>query len=152
MRVACLCSCLFFCLFQLDVRAEEKPDPRATVEAALRHAIALFEQRDLGKFIQDSIRSQDREDLLQRSSAEEFTKQLSASPDFEAHRKVQIAIWKEFKTMTPTYNEDKTIATFPAINQPGVRHSLVFEIERGLWRINVAESVATSTVPLQRKN
>ncbi len=137
--------------FGSALRAEEKPDPRATVESALDHAIASFEQKDLGKFIQDSIRPKDRADLLQRASAEEI-KNLSASPEFEAHRKKQVAIWKEFKTMTPTYNAAKTIATFPAINQPGFRHTLIFEMQQGLWLINVAESVATSTVLMQQKN
>ncbi len=139
------------CCIGSFARAEEKPDPRATVESALDNCIALMEKKEHVKLIKECYSPTDLEKQMRGMTVEELVKLASTNPEFEAKSKEQLETWKEFKTKTPTYNEAKTEAKFPDLQKGDKTERLTFVKEGNLWYISIKDSAQKVKDPVKSK-
>jgi hypothetical protein len=137
---------VFSFVFSPALMAEDKPDPRATVESALDHCIALMEKKEHVKLIKECYSPTELEKQLRGMTVEELVKHASMNPEFEAQSKEQIEVWKECKTKTPEYNDDKTEAKY-LIKKPDGTERLTFVKEGNLWYISLSKSVSKKVSP-----
>ncbi len=108
------------------VRAEDKPDPRATVESALEHFIATLEKKEVSKIYQECFAPSEMKMILRGTTLEEFVKKIGKIPETDADYTEKLARLKELKTQTPVYNTDKTEAIYPEIKKGGAAQRLTF--------------------------
>lgn len=130
MRFALLCSCLLLSLFQLAVRAEDKPDPRENIDTAIPEAIRLLEKKDYEGMLKAFVAPKELEMITADKPLPDFAKTFGEN-NAERLLKVLTAI----KGTTPTLSDDKTLATFE-LKEPVIgKHEIQFQKIDKYWYI-----------------
>ncbi len=100
-----------------DLRAEDKPDPRESLDTAIPEAIRLLEKKDYEGLLKAFVPPQQFAELTADKPLAEFAKSFGEKKA-ERLLKVLTAV----KGITPTLSEDKTVATFE-LKEPVERKS-----------------------------
>lgn len=107
MRLAFTCACLFLCLLQLTVRAEEKPDSRGELGTFIPEAIRLLEKNEHEQFLNFAFAPKDLEKISEQKPLPEYAKWFA-----EKRAETLVLVLRSIKGTNPQWNEEKNLATF----------------------------------------
>ena len=91
----------------LELRADDKPDPRENLDAAIPEAIRLLEKKDYEGLLKAFVAPKDFEMITADKPLADFAKWFG-----EEKAPKLLAVLNAVKGTTPTLSEDKLLATF----------------------------------------
>jgi len=132
LSVFVLC-CLILLPSTLSAQEEKKPHPQESLKTAIPHAIKLLEDKNYKDLLEGYIPP---EELKKMKDAGAFELVVNRFGEGEKAKRLLQAL-KEAQSLTPEYNEEKTLATFESDKEdsPLKTKPLSFTKIEKLWYI-----------------
>ncbi len=129
MRHLILLACLSFCLSS-SLYAEDKPDPRESLDTAIPEAIRLLEKKDYEGLLKAFVAPEDFERITANKPLPDFAKEFG-----EEKADKLLVVLKAVIGTPPTLSEDKALATFEFKEKINGKSSIKFQKIDKYWYI-----------------
>lgn len=129
MRLLILFACFSLCLSS-SLDAEDKPDPRESLDTAIPEAIRLLEKKDYEGLLKAFVAPADFERITAKKPLPDFAKEFGEE---KADR--LLTVLNAVKGTTPTLSEDKALATFEFKEQIKGKSDIKFQKIDKYWYI-----------------
>lgn len=109
---------------------KKKADSREKLETAIPDAIKMLKEKKYAAFLNKFAKPDDLEKILKRVTIDEFAKKFG-----EGKAENLLAMLNAVKNVKPSYNEDKTMATYQIEKKISNRDKITFQKVEKYWYI-----------------
>ncbi len=113
-----------------SLSAEDKPDPRESLDTAVPEAVRLLEAKDYEGLLKTFVAPKELEQIVEKGDLKDLAKSFGGNKAERLLKVLQAA-----KGLMPTYNDDQTLATYKLPEKIESKGEIRFQKIEKLWYI-----------------